>query len=135
MLRITKDQMIAMEQHQLLRLKSEILKSLRAKFPAQTKLDKHGLDEFVRRAMDAARAIWIDDANQIQRFVAALFILEHILKDTMKLQYFTQVMISEESAEARLQFIENNLLKNDAIPPVILQQEIGVKPQYHVLQT
>ena len=116
MLRITKDQMIAMEQHQLLRLKNEILKSLRAKFPAQTKLDKHGLDEFVRCAMDAARAIWIDDANQIQRFVTALFILKHILKDTMKLQYFTQVMISEESAEARLQFVENNLLKNDGMP-------------------
>ncbi len=115
MLRITKDQMIAMERHQLLKLKNEILKSLRAKFPTQTRLDENGLEEFIRCAMDAARATWIDDANQIQRFVDALFILEYILKDAIKLQYFTQVMMSDENAEARLHFVENNLLKNDSV--------------------
>jgi hypothetical protein len=117
MLRITKDQMIAMEQHQLLRLKNEILKSLCAKFPTQTKLGENGLEEFARCAMESARATWIDDAKQIQRFVDALFILGYILKDEIKLQYFTQVMMSEENAEARLHFVENNLLKNDGEYP------------------
>ncbi len=46
----------------------------------------------------------------IQRFVYALFVLEYILKDATKLKYFAEVIMSEESIEARLLFIEINLL-------------------------
>jgi len=111
MLRINKNQMDAIKQQRLLVVKQEILNTLQLKYPEQAIANEKQLEEFIRCSMEAARAILIDNSKQIRRFVSALFILEFILKDTTKLKYFSQVMLSEESIEAKLLFIENNLLK------------------------
>ena len=110
MLQISKNQMDVFKRQRLLMVKQEILNTLNSKFPKQAILGEVWLEEFVRCSMEAARAIRIDNAMLIQRFVYALFVLEYILKDATKLKYFAEVIMSEESIEARLLFIEINLL-------------------------
>lgn len=111
MLRITNAQMNQLKRSRLATVKNDISRSLHTRFPKQVESsDQSELEEFVRKAMESARAVWIDDARQIERFVNALFILEYIMQDVEKLKCFSRIFVSEESAEARLLFVEENLL-------------------------
>ena len=111
MLRITEAQMDELERSRLATVKNGISRSLHARFPEEAaSLGQAELAGFVRKAMESARAVWIDDARQMERFVTALFTLEYVMQDVEKLRYFSSVVMSEESAEARLLFVEQNLL-------------------------
>jgi hypothetical protein len=110
MFRITKAQMQWFQRDRLATVKREICELLIKKYPQHARPDDPAIEAFVRRAMEAARAVWIDEADQIARFVCAAFALEIIQADPLQVQHFTQVMISEQTAEARLLFVEENLV-------------------------
>lgn len=111
MLRISEAQMRELERGVLATLKHQIIGLLHDRFPEQTaSLSETDIAEFVRKSMEAARAVRIDEAALIKRFVNALFVLEYVMQDQKKLKYFAQVMVSENTAEARILFAEKNLL-------------------------
>jgi hypothetical protein len=110
MFRITKTQMQWFQRDRLATVKREICELLIRKFPQHVHPDDPAIEAFVKRAMEAARAVWIDEADQIARFVCAAFTLEIIQADPLRVQHFTQVMLSEQTAEARLRFVEENLV-------------------------
>lgn len=110
MLRITKAQMQWFQRDWLAKFKREGCELLIKKFPQHARPDDPAIEAFVKRAMEAARAVWIDEADQIARFICAAFALEVVQADPLLVQHFTQVMLSEQTAEARLRFVEENLI-------------------------
>ncbi len=113
MLRITREQMQSLDQQAMAQLKRRIANGLKIKYPQQFNLlhtDK--LDFFLRESIVAAQAVWMETDDQITRFVSAFFHLQLVASDVHATRMFTATMLTEESTEARLTFVEKNLISN-----------------------
>src|SRR5690349_16035536 len=100
MFRITQAQMQHIQRGRLMVIRQEICGLLSRKFPLYARPNDPAIEAFVGRAMEAAQAVWIDETDQIARFVCAIFALEKTQAGPTQLQKFTQTMISEQTAEA-----------------------------------
>ena len=108
MLTIRPELMLAMQKSHLTALRQTLVRTVHAEFPALAKLHESWLDDFARQAIDSARTIWIDESSQVLRYGSSLFYL-HCIGDRKKMSYFCKIMLSEESAEARLRLVEQDL--------------------------
>jgi hypothetical protein len=88
-----------------------IVRKIHEKFPESAQpVEEANLPFFVKQSVNAARAVFIEQPPDLERFTITLFQLQFVMQNENKLQQFTQIMLSEQIAESRLRFVENNLL-------------------------
>ena len=68
MLHISAHQMHVLQQGQLAGIKLDLVRELTVDYPTQAAELGDRLEEFVRKAIDAARTLWIDETRYVRRF-------------------------------------------------------------------
>lgn len=114
MLSISSGQMRQFMAQRLARLHQEVIRAIQARSPMHASQAEAWLPEFARRAIESARAVRIDQPLHIERFACALFDL-HWSGNELRIKQFTQAMASEASPEARLAFVEKNLVDHTTL--------------------
>lgn len=111
-MQLSKSNIQSLETTKLQALQADLFNELETRFPNHfLQLDSEQRQTFIQNIIASAQAVWVEAPEDIKRFSVALFKLEYIIGDKQLLQYFTRVMLSEDSVEARLLFIENNLIR------------------------
>ena len=122
MFQISQKQIEELERAGLLHRKRELVAGLSADYPeAVAELGTAGLETFVRRAITAARTVWIDGDEQIAHFTRLFFIVRAVRPERILQRALLAVMMSEDSAEARLSLADDILIAS-GLPKSMLQR-------------
>lgn len=122
MFQITEKQIEELERADLFRRKRDLVAGLCADYPeAATEMGAAGIETFVKRAITAARTVWIDGDEQIAHFTRLFFIVQAVRPERILQRALLAVMMSEDSAEARLA-LADDLLIASGLPKSMLQR-------------
>lgn len=110
--RLSESHINAIEQSVLARWRDEFCEAIRIQFPATSvELDELELKRFVSESMNAGRSMYVDERDQLLRWVRITYIVEFEHRgNRCEYERILKVMFTEQPCRARLDFVEKHVI-------------------------
>lgn len=110
--RLSQSHMEAIEQSVLGRWRDEFCQAIRSEFPVTSAgLNEPELKKFVSESMNAGRSIYVDERDQLLRWVRITYIVEFEHRgNRCEYERVLKVMLTEQPSRVRLDFVEKHMI-------------------------